>query len=93
MKIAKDISPPSPRDGYGPGARKYRFDSIAHGDSVHVETEKEMRSLRQSFRSYMQVRGRSDMRATSRAVDETDPEGTGWRIWFLSKLEGASDEI
>lgn len=67
----------------GPGQpRKYHFDKLEHGDSMHVKTEMEAMSIHTCFRHYRNS-NQTTMKCSRRAVDHTDPKGPGYRVWFL----------
>ena len=75
--------------GYGAGRRKYDFTGLKHGASIHCRNEDVAKSVRQSYRSYAERRGISLFTLKQGKVDDTDPRGAGYRIWFLSNAEQA----
>lgn len=61
------------------------FKRMRHGDSMHVgKTEYERVKVMSSFIAWAK-RKNSTMTATSRKVDATDPDGAGYRVWFLNE--------
>lgn len=80
MKIRDDVQPPV-RRGYGKWANM--FAQIKHGQSVHAADHAEASSIQISF---MRWAGRNgiEMKPALRRVDATDPDGAGYRIWFVN---------
>ncbi|UNY40304.1 hypothetical protein KLEP181_gp65 [Paracoccus phage vB_PmaP_KLEP18-1] len=67
-----------------PGSRgKYDWTVVKPGVSVHVDTLVQAHSIRASF-VYWQSKGNAQgLKTTRRRVDHTDPDGPGYRIWFV----------
>ena len=78
MKERLDIQPPAR------GHQRYNFDSLRPGASWHVETNEERTRILSAFKYWAANIKKIPARATSQKVDETDPDGPGYRIWFLS---------
>lgn len=94
MQIDKGVPMPSDtRQGWGPGRRKYDFTSIAHGDSIHVASKAEVKTIRQSYTGYATRRGLTGFRVQEQKVGADDPRGAGWRVFFVSTLEAPSEDI
>lgn len=82
MEIDKNVKlNGGPKSGLGQ-PRKYHFDRVNHGDSMHVQTEMQAISIFSSFRHF-KSRNNTSLKCTRRAVDHTDPKGPGYRVWFL----------
>ena len=90
MKITKGLPPPLANKSL------WDFRQIRSGDSIHVLTKSERANCVVSFRywvehavsnpdrAWMQKHGAY---ATSRKVGPEDPDGPGYRIWFLSRVK------
>ena len=66
------------------GHRRYNFDRLRPGTSWHVDTNEERCRVMASFTYWAKNIKKIPARATSLKVDETDPDGPGFRIWFVS---------
>lgn len=78
VKMRIDIDPPTPR------SKRYDFDKLRPGASWHVETNAERLRILSAFKYWASNIKRVPARATSLKVDATDPDGPGYRIWFVS---------
>ena len=75
------------------GRTSYNFDKYELDDSVHVATDRERRNLLIAFKYWAKHIAKKPHRyVISRKVDETDPDGAGFRIWFKSKKADASQQ-
>lgn len=89
MKIRSDIPPPTinaVRRPWGEFAEIFR--KANPGDSVHFTDEKEAQSLKACFYEF-QRRNVLGVKISIRKVSDADPEGPGYRVWFVSKLAAA----
>ena len=90
MPVRKDLPPP-------PEKRKtMRFDGLKSGDSIHVKTATERANYLVAFKYWVEqsisnperkAMQNSGAYATSRKVGDEDPDGPGYRIWFLSRVK------
>ena len=100
MPVRKDIAPPAERK------KVMLFDGVRPGDSIHVQTATERTNYLVAFKYWVEQsvanKNRAAMQksgayATSRKVGDDDPDGPGYRIWFLSRVkpdaEPKGDEI
>ena len=81
MKIRSDI--PMPEGKKPRGYIRAIFDAAKHGDSVHVKTAGEAASLQTNFLKSGMAH-RKNMKIARRSVGSEDPEGPGYRMFFLS---------
>jgi hypothetical protein len=81
MKLRNDI--PMPQGKKPRGFARAIFDAAKHGDSVHVKTAGEAISLYSNFMKSGMAH-RKHMRITRHAVGNEDPEGPGYRMFFIS---------
>lgn len=66
--------------------RRYNFTGIKPGSSAWVATAQERAQMLSAFKYYVRKNGAEDRAyATSEKVDETDPDGTGYRVFFKSR--------
>ena len=79
VKMRIDIDPPAPR------SKRYDFDKLRPGASWHVQTNAERLRILSAFKYWAANIKKVPARATSLKVDATDPDGEGYRIWFVSK--------
>ena len=88
MKINRTVPPPS--DHYSErrtGSLTEKLRKMVHGDSIWVETTSQRSTVRKLLWK-MNKSGEINLSVVSRKVDESDPEGCGYRIWVLDqKLE------
>lgn len=71
-------------------AKSYNFEEFQLGDSTHVKTAEERRNILVAFKYWAKnTEKKSHRYVTSRKVDETDPSGPGYRIWFMSRKADA----
>ena len=69
---------------------RYNFDRIRPGASLHVVDDADRCRVMAAFKYW--TKGDPNRRgayATSAKVDDDDPKGPGFRIWFRSKREDA----
>lgn len=59
------------------------FGKIKHGQSIHADDLSEAQSIKMSFIGWARRR-KIEMKPSFRLVDETDPDGAGYRVWFFS---------
>lgn len=66
------------------GGEKYDFARLRPGASWHVDTDKERTRVLAAFTYWAKNIRKIQAKATSLKVDASDPDGPGYRIWFLS---------
>lgn len=76
------------REDVGLGAvsrkSKYDFSHVKLGSSLHVSTSEERARLVAAFNYWGKYGKGKGAWATSRKVDATDPDGAGFRVWFMA---------
>lgn len=93
-----DKNVPLPGFPISRGRKKYDFDSIQHGDSIHTATQVGAVSIRSSYKSYADRRDGARFVLRQAKVGADDPRGPGYRVFFLQAEAEApgsqdSDEI
>lgn len=84
MKIDKGIPiPPSPSGRY---ANRYDFRLVESGDSIWTPTHLKRKAVTTAFYKWKK-KTETDLVTVSRQVDESDPGGPGYRIWFITEGE------
>ena len=77
--------------------RKFDFTQFNSGSSTHVKTDRERKNVLIAFKYWSQHtpegKRRKGAYATSRKVDDTDPAGPGYRIWFLKREAALSAAV
>jgi hypothetical protein len=76
MKLRGDVPLPST------AAMKHGFETAQHGHSVWFATETEYATMTNSFKRWAAKSG-STLKTTARKVGREDPEGKGYRVWFV----------
>lgn len=82
MKLRSDIPLPSSATGYKKDWISV-IKSASEGSSVHVRTKNEAISLYGSVLNYNE-QNKTRIKVSRRTVDNSDPEGPGFRVWFLN---------
>lgn len=73
-----DIPPPEDTK------KRYDFDRVKPGTSWHVETNAERCRVLLAFKYWAKNIKKVPAKATSKRVGAEDPDGPGFRIWFVS---------
>lgn len=64
---------------------KYDFAGLKKGSSLHVKTNSERNRLLAAFNYWGTNIKKNGAWATSRKVGEDDPDGPGFRVWFMTQ--------
>lgn len=67
---------------------RYDFGIFKPGDSTHAKDAGERSRIMTAFKYWADKnpKAQGDAYATSLKVDATDPDGPGYRIWFMSRF-------
>lgn len=85
MELRNDIPLPEMQADRLPwGTRSALFRQAKHGDSFHTADFLEAESIRICFIRWRKA-NRTDLKMTRRAVGRDDPDGQGWRFFFILK--------
>ena len=79
MNVRTDI--PMPKKARG-RPRRYDFTKVKPGDSMHAIDHVHSQSIRGSFLHYCRTRDLA-MTTTRLKVGANDPDGPGYRVWFI----------
>lgn len=83
MALRNDIPLPEMQGDRVPwGTRTALFRQAKHGDSLHTADWQEAESIKVSFIIWKK-RNATTLKMTRRAVGHDDPEGAGWRFFFI----------
>lgn len=85
MQIRDDIPLPDMQAARVPwGTRTALFQQAKHGYSIHTADWQEAERIKVSFIAWKK-RNSTDLKMTRRTVGRDDPDGEGWRFFFISK--------
>lgn len=72
---------------------KYDFSMIKAGSSLHVATSGERNRLLAAFKYWAKNTQKKGAWATSRKVGADDPDGIGFRVWFMRERDKPEDIV
>lgn len=84
MTLRHDIPLPEMQGDRVPwGTRTALFRQAKHGDSIHTADWQEAESIKACFIRWRKA-NRTSLKMTRRTVGRDDPDGEGWRFFFIS---------
>lgn len=87
MKVRHDIPPPQISAGRTPwGTHTAIFRQLTHGQSFHTSDWREAESFKACFIRWRRD-NQTDLKMSRRRVGADDPDGAGWRFFFLNPAQ------